>query len=67
MPRYVDPDLMVHPLRLELEERDILDILRRVHEDDTTVTLDECEAALDWMYDYTASERQTVYGVTTLQ
>ena len=63
----VNPKNTVHPLRLELDEDDILDILRRVHEDDTTITLDECDAALDWIYDYVAGQKQTQPGTTVLQ
>ena len=67
MPTYVDPEQMVHPLRLELDDDTIRDFIVRAHNDDDTLTFEECEAALDWMYDYIASEKQTVRGVTTLQ
>ena len=67
MPTYVDPDLMVHPLRLELDDDSVRDFIVRAHNNDKTLTVDECDAALDWMFDYVANERQTVYGVTTLQ
>ena len=63
----VDPLCAVHPLRLELDEAAILDILRRVHEDDTTLTLEECDAALDWLYDYVVAQTQTQPGTTVLQ
>jgi len=67
MPRYVDPDLMVHPLRLELDDAEVRNFVLRAHKDDLTLTLEECEAALDWVYDVIAGEKQTVMGVTTLQ
>ena len=63
----VDPADMVHPLRHELSDDDVRDILMRVHEDDLTLTLDEIDCAMDWLYDYVASERQTVLGTTVLQ
>ena len=63
----VNPETAVHPLRLELDDDSILDILRRVHQDDTTVTLEECDAALDWLYDYVAAQTQTQLGTTVLQ
>lgn len=65
--KYIDPETAVHPLRHELEDSCIQDILRRVFEDDTTLTMDEIECAHDWLYDTIAAERQTVEGVTTLQ
>ena len=65
--RTINPETAVHPLRLELDETAILDILRRVHEDDASVTLDECDAALDWLYDYQAGQTQTQPGTTVLQ
>lgn len=63
----VDPEVMVHPLRHELSDDDVRDIIRRVHEDDDTLTLDEIDCALDWLYDYIAGESQTVLGTTVLQ
>ena len=63
----VDPAVMVHPLRHELSDDDVRDILIRVHEDDLSLTLDEIDCAMDWLYDYVASERQTVLGTTVLQ
>lgn len=64
---YVNPEQMVHPLRLELDDDVIRNFIVRAHEDDETLTFEECEAALDWMFDYVAGEKQTIYGVTTLQ
>jgi len=63
----IDPHKAVHPLRFELDDDAMLDIVRRAHEDDVTVSLDECEAALDWLYDYTVGQLQTVPGTTVLQ
>jgi cell division GTPase FtsZ len=63
----VDPETAVHPLRLELDEDSVRDFIVRVHEDDETLTLDEIECAMDWLYDYIVSERQTVPGTTVLQ
>lgn len=63
----VDPNTMVHPLRLELDDDCVRAILVRVHEDDQTLTLDEIECAQDWLYDFICSETQTVPGTTVLQ
>ena len=63
----IDPEMAVHPLRHELSDDDVRKILVRVHEDDQTLTLDEIDCALDWLYDYVAGERQTIHGTTVLQ
>ena len=63
----VDPDLMVHPLRLERSDQEIGEILEGVMNDQDWMTLDEIDAAMDFLYDHIASTSQTVYGVTTLQ
>ena len=63
----IDPEQAVHPLRFELNDDDVRNILVRVHEDDQTLTLDEIECAHDWLYDLIASEHQTVPGTTVLQ
>lgn len=63
----IDPEMAVHPLRHELSDDDVRAILVRVHEDDETLTLDEIDCALDWLYDYIAGESQTVLGTTVLQ
>lgn len=63
----VDPELMVHPLRLERTEDDIRSIFGRIDRDDDTLTLEEVDAAMDWLYDYIAGQQQTVYGTTVLQ
>lgn len=63
----VDPQLMVHPLRLERTEDDICSIFGRIDRDDDTLTLEEVDAAMDWLYDYIAGQQQTVYGTTVLQ
>lgn len=65
--KYVNPEQAIHPLRHELNDDEIREIIVRVHEDDDTLTLDEIDCALDWLYDYIASENQNVEGVTTLQ
>lgn len=63
----VNPELAVHPLRLERTEDAVRHLLVRVHEDDLSLTLDEIECAMDWLYDYIVAERQTHEGITTLQ
>ena len=65
--RYVDPELAVHPLRLELSDEDMANIFQGIADDADWMSLDEIEAAQDWLYDYIAADKQTVEGVTTLQ
>ena len=63
----VDPSQQVHPLRLELDDESIGAIMTRVWENDDSLTLDEIECAMDWLYDYIVAEQQTVPGTTVLQ
>lgn len=68
MVRYVDPDLDgVHPLRLELSEDEMADIMQGIHDNENWMSLEEIEAAQDYLFDYIVAEKQTVPGVTTLQ
>lgn len=63
----VDPAQMVHPLRHALSDDDVRAIIVRVHANDDTLTLDEIDCAMDWLYDYVAGESQTALGTTVLQ
>lgn len=64
---YVDPKKAVHPLRLKLDDDEIRDFFRRIDQDDDTLTIEEIEAAQDWLFDYIASEKQTHLGEVILQ
>jgi hypothetical protein len=67
--KYVDPEEMVHPLRLELEDDSrFAEILGRLDSDDLDdVTTEEIHATEDYLYDLLAAKLQTHEGVTTLQ
>lgn len=67
-PKYVDPDLAVHPLRLTMSDED-WDRLDRIFtkDSDESMSDDEIEAYMDWLYDEIAVRKQTHFGVTTLQ
>ena len=65
--RVVDPELAVHPLRLELDDDQMADIFQGIQDDADWMSLEEIEAAQDWLYDHIAAKLQTVEGVTTLQ
>lgn len=64
----IDPEVEgVHPLRLELDENDIHDIFVRVDQEDTSLTKEELDCAMDWLYDYIVAEQQNVFGTTVIQ
>jgi hypothetical protein len=65
--QYVDPDVMVHPLRLTMSEEEMASVIQGIIDDENWMSLDEIEAAQDHIYDYIAAKRQTHEGVTTLQ
>jgi len=68
MVRYVDPDVDgVHPLRLELSDDDMADIMQGIQDNADWMSLDEIEAAQDYIFDFIVAEKQTVPGGTTLQ
>jgi hypothetical protein len=50
-----------------MSDEEIGEVLQGVMDDQDWMTLDEINAAMDYLYDYIASNSQTVYGVTTLQ
>lgn len=64
----IDPDTAVHPLRLTMTDED-WDRLDRIftEKSDESMTDEEVEAYLDWLYDEIAARKQTHYGITTLQ
>lgn len=65
--RAVDPDLMIHPLRFELDNDDLEDLFVRIENDDETVTRDEIEACQDYLHDIVSAQKQTHYGIALLQ
>lgn len=66
--KYVDPEEMIHPLRLEMDDSRFEEILTRIDSNDLDdVTTEEIRATEDYLYDLLASKLQTHYGVTTLQ
>ena len=67
MVRYVDPDKMVHPLRLELSQERLEEIAEAIDNDEDWMTMDEIDAIADILFDHIAGLTQNVEGVTTLQ
>jgi len=66
--KQVDPEMMVHPLRLELNDDHFAGIVQRIESNDLDdVTTEEILATEDFLYDLLASKLQTHWGVTTLQ
>lgn len=62
----VDPEIMVHPLRQTLDEGEMAEILQAIIDDEAWLSLEEIEAAADYLYDHVAAERQTHPGSTLL-
>jgi hypothetical protein len=65
---YIDPETNgIHPLRHELTEMEIGEIIQGILDDKDWMSLEEIEAAQDYLFDHIAAKSQTVPGVTTLQ
>jgi len=66
--RYVDPDKDgIHPLRLTLDDDDMHEIMQGIHDNEDWMSLEEIEAAADYLFDMITGEKQTHLGITTLQ
>jgi len=66
--RYIDPEVEgIHPLRLEMTDDDMYEILEKIDSGSDKLSLEEIEAAEDYLFDFVVMEKQTVYGVTTIQ
>ena len=66
--RYINPETEgIHPLRLELTEDELGDIVNGIAADENWMSLEEIEAVQDLLYDHIVAVKQTVEGVTTLQ
>lgn len=63
----VDPELAVHPLRLELTDDELGDIANAIVNNETWMSLEEIQAVEDLLHDYIVAAKQTHPGVTTLQ
>jgi len=64
---YVNPDEAVHPLRLEMGDDHIVDVIQGIADNKDWMTIEDLEAAQDYLYDTIAAKIQTHEGVTTLQ
>ena len=68
MLRYINPEEEgIHPLRHTLDEEEMGEILQAIIDDKLWMSLEEIEAAQDYLYDHIAAKKQTVPGVTTIQ
>ena len=63
---YVDPEDMIHPLRKTMSAEDLALVLQGIAEGQDWMTLEEIEAATDFLYDNIVAEKQTVLGEITL-
>jgi len=68
MVRYIDPEVEgIHPLRRGMSDSDMADILEKIQDGGEDLSMEQIEAAEDFLFDYVASETQNILGVTTLQ
>jgi hypothetical protein len=66
--RYINPEVDgVHPLRLTLSDDEMADIMEGISKGADWMTLEEIEAAQDYLFDFIVAEKQNVEGVTTVQ
>ena len=66
--KFINPETEgVHPHRLTMSDEEIGEVLQGIENGATWMSLDELDAALDYLHDFIVAERQTHYGVTTLQ
>ena len=66
--RYINPEVEgIHPYRLKMTEREIGEVLQGIQDGADWMSLDELDAALDYLHDFIVAEKQNVEGVTTLQ
>jgi hypothetical protein len=68
MVRYIDPEVEgIHPLRRGMSDSDMADILEKIQDGGKDLSMEQIEAAEDYLFDYVAGETQNMLGVTTLQ
>ena len=66
--RYIDPEVEgVHPLRLTLSDDDMDKILLGIDKNEDWMSLEEIEAAADYVFDYITAETQTHLGEVIVQ
>lgn len=65
---YIDPMKEgMHPLRHELSDEEMAEIITGVERNEDWMTMDELGAAADYLFDWIASKKQTHLGEVTLQ
>ena len=68
MIRYIDPETEgVHPHRLEMTDEEMAEVLQGIQDGDNWMSLDELDAAVDYLHDFVVAKKQTHLGITTLQ
>lgn len=67
--RYIDPEFEgIHPLRLELTDDEMQEIMLKIDRNETdSLSLEEIDAATDFLFDIITSKTQTHLGETLLQ
>lgn len=64
---YVNPDDMIHPLRHEMTDEELGEVLVGIAADENWMSLEEIMAAQDMLFDHIAAKLQTVPGEIILQ
>ena len=65
---YIDPNVEgVHPLRLTMTDDEMASVLQGIQDGQDWMTLEEIEAATDFLFDHIVAKKQTVPGEVTLQ
>lgn len=65
---YINPEVEgVHPLRLKLSDDDMDKILIGIDKNEDWMTLEEIEAAQDYIFDFITAEKQTHLGEVIVQ
>jgi hypothetical protein len=68
MVRYVDPEVDgIHPLRHELSDDEMAEIIQGISDGKNWMSLEEIEAAQDYLFDAITIKKQTHPGEITLQ
>ena len=67
-PKYIDPEVEgIHPLRRTMTDDEMAEIFEGISNGESWMTMEQIEAAEDYLFDFVVTEKQNVEGVTTVQ
>jgi len=65
---YINPDEEgIHPLRHTMSDEEIGEILQGIIDNENWMSLEEIEAAQDYLFDHITAKKQTHPGMVTIQ